>query len=90
MTSRRTSATSVAPSQSSAPRFPDGHHTGWARIWSLGPGVAAGLSSVVGAGLIAVPAAVLHESGGAAALTWIIAALVCLPMLMLFGDTVTA
>lgn len=52
--------------------------------------MAAGLSSVVGAGLIAVPAAVLHESGGAAALTWIIAALVCLPMLMLFRDTVIA
>lgn len=43
---------------------------------------------MVGAGLIAVPAAVLHESGAAAALTWIIAALVCLPMLMLFRDTV--
>lgn len=43
---------------------------------------------MVGAGLIAVPAAVLHETGGAAALTWIIAALVCLPMLMLFRDTV--
>lgn len=88
MTFRRPSPTSVAASQSSAPRSPGREPTGWARIRSLGPGVAAGLASVVGAGLIAVPAAVLHETAASATLTWLVAALVCLPMLMLFRDTV--
>ena len=88
MTSRRLSPPGAAASQSSALKTPVRQLSGGARIWSLGPGMAAGLASVVGAGLIAVPAAVLHETGGAAALTWIIAALACLPMLMLFRDTV--
>ena len=62
--------------------------SGLARVRALSSGVAAGLASVVGAGLIAVPAAVLHETGGAAAVTWLLAALACLPMMMLFRDTV--
>lgn len=62
--------------------------SGWARIAALSAGVAAGLASVVGAGLIAVPAAVLHETGSGAVLTWLVAALACLPMIMLFRDTV--
>lgn len=89
MTSRRPSSSAgPAALRSSVPRSIDTRPSGWTRIWSLGPGVAAGLASVVGAGLIAVPAAVLHETGDAAALTWIIAASACLPMLMLFRDTV--
>lgn len=60
------------------------------RLSSLGGGVAAGLASVVGAGLISVPAAVLDETGSAAMLTWVVAALACLPMIMLFRDTVVA
>ncbi|WP_231442019.1 APC family permease [Brevibacterium zhoupengii] len=53
-------------------------------------GVAAGLASVVGAGLIGVPAAVINEAGSAAILTWIVAALACVPMLCLFRDTVVS
>ncbi|MGW9002155.1 APC family permease [Brevibacterium casei] len=59
-------------------------------IAARGTGIAAGLASVVGAGLIAVPAAVYHETGSAALLTWAVAALICVPMIMLFRDTVLA
>jgi amino acid transporter len=51
-------------------------------------GIAAGFASVVGAGLIGLPSAVLHETGRAAVLTWLVAVAVCLPMIMLFRDTV--
>lgn len=51
-------------------------------------GVAAGFASVVGAGLLGLPAAVLHETGSAAVLTWLVAAALCIPMIMLFRDTV--
>ena len=51
-------------------------------------GVAAGLSSVVGAGLVGLPAALLHETRDAAVLTWLVAVVLCLPMIVLFRDTV--
>ncbi|OYN95141.1 hypothetical protein CGZ96_16705 [Enemella evansiae] len=51
-------------------------------------GVAAGFASVVGAGLLGLPAAVLHETGSAAVLTWLVAAVLCVPMIVLFRDTV--
>lgn len=51
-------------------------------------GVAAGFASVVGAGLVAVPSALLHETGDAAVLTWLVAVALCLPMIVLFRDTV--
>ncbi|MBM6588733.1 amino acid permease [Brevibacterium sp. RIT 803] len=60
------------------------------RLSSRITGVAAGLASVVGAGLIGVPAAVISETGSAAILTWIVAALACVPMLCLFRDTVVS
>lgn len=60
------------------------------RLSSRITGVAAGLASVVGAGLIGVPAAVINETGSAAILTWIVSALACVPMLCLFRDTVVS
>lgn len=51
-------------------------------------GVAAGFASVVGAGLLGLPAAVLRETGSAAVLTWLVAAVLCVPMIVLFRDTV--
>lgn len=59
-------------------------------ITARGIGIASGLASVVGAGLIAVPAAVYDETGSAALLTWAVAAAICVPMIMLFRDTVVA
>ncbi len=56
----------------------------------LGPagGVAAGFASVVGAGLLGLPSAVLHEAGTAAVLVWLVAAAVCVPMIVLFHQSV--
>lgn len=51
-------------------------------------GVAAGLSSVVGAGLVGLPAALLVETRDAAVVTWLVAVALCLPMIVLFRDTV--
>ncbi len=51
-------------------------------------GVAAGLASVVGAGLLGLPSAVLHETGDAAVLVWLVAAVLCVPMLVLFHTSI--
>jgi len=50
--------------------------------------VVVAFASVVGSGVIVLPAAVLAESGSAAVLVWIATALLCIPMIMLFRDTV--
>ncbi len=51
-------------------------------------GVAAGFASVVGAGLLGLPSAVLHETGDAAVLVWLVAAALCVPMVVLFHSTI--
>ena len=50
--------------------------------------VAAGFASVVGASLIGLPPAILSETGSAAVATWLVAMALCVPMIMLFRDTV--
>lgn len=44
-------------------------------------------ASVVGAGIVVVPAAVLAETGSAAVVVWLATALLCVPMLVLFRGT---
>ncbi|WP_158595365.1 APC family permease [Galactobacter caseinivorans] len=50
--------------------------------------VVVAFASVVGSGVVVVPAAVLAGSGSAAVLVWVSTALLCVPMIMLFRDTV--
>lgn len=60
------------------------------RLQSRPVAVATAFSAVVGAGLIALPAAVFHESGSAAVAVWLVAMTLCIPMIVLFRDTVVA
>lgn len=50
-------------------------------------GIPLAFGSIAGSGVLSLPSAVYAESGASSLLVWLVAALMCVPMLLMFQDT---